>query len=144
MLQIAENALSNILSPDYVAQPTTVELIEQWEDLKRAEAQANAARLEVEAQLAQRLAAPEEGSKTHRFGEIKVVRENAFYYGGNVEKLQQFCGELEINPPLKLVVDDAAVKRMYKGERGTFDLLAGYDAVTRKAAKVSFTISRQV
>lgn len=53
---------------------TNVEtLCRDWLEAKRAETAANARRIEIEAQLAQAMEVPEEGSKTHKLDGFKVT-----------------------------------------------------------------------
>ena len=48
-------------------------LCRDWLDARKAENEANARRIKIEAQLAEALEVPEEGSKTHKTGSHKIT-----------------------------------------------------------------------
>lgn len=108
---------------------------------KAQEREAQQRRHALEDQLAQLLTAPEEGQKKHRIDEYSVVRENKYYYKGNIELLRPLCQELEIDLPVKEAINETALKRLRKASPTTFEILESEKAVTRTAARPSFQIS---
>lgn len=121
-----------------------LDLVREWEDARYEELDANLRRLNIETQLCELLSAPEEGQKSHRVGDYKVVRTNKFYYKGAADLLLPLAAELELDIPIKQEVSESALRKLYKSARTSFDIMESEGAIKRTLGKPSFEISRVV
>jgi hypothetical protein len=126
-----------------LAQPDTLELLQQWTDAKAEELHANLRRKQIEDQLAARTAdCPPEGQKTYKFPHWRVVRVNKFNYRGDIAKLLPLARELEIEPPVSPKISESACKRLRAKDPTTWEILVSEGAVACQEGKPQFDISQ--
>lgn len=119
-------------------------LLVQWEEAKAQEVQALARRREIEAQLCEHIAAPEEGQKTHRMGAFSITRTNGFSYSGKAERVIEVARELELPEPLvKYELWESAIKKLKKSDPTSFDILVSEGALVCKPRLPHFEICRK-
>lgn len=126
-----ENELTSNIAP----------LARAWLDAKRAENEANAARLKIEAQMQGALEIPQEGSKTHKVDGFKItVTQPVTRKLDEAEwaKVQVYC-PAEYRPiKTKIEADATGCKWLVENEPKLWALISG--AFETKPGKVGFKV----
>ena len=121
---------------------TPEQLVDQLVAAKKAEAEANKQRVQIEEQIIALFGNREEGAETHELGNgLKVTITGKLTYKANMEQLMQICGALPANMrPLKVEtkLDETGAKFLKNNEPEVWAMLA--KAITVSPAKTAVTI----
>jgi hypothetical protein len=119
----------------------TEALCRDWLEAKRAEAAANARRIEIEEQLAQALEVPEEGSKTHKLDGYKVTVSQPVSRKLDEAEWQKVSGKCppDMRPvKIKIEADATGCKWLAKNEPAIWKRIAS--AFETKPGKIGFKV----
>ncbi len=117
------------------------ELAKQWLALKKAESDAQAARLALENKMLEHLDVPPEGSKTHKIEGFKIVVDQPIYRKVDPIQWGKVRGRISADLwPIKTTIeaDSSGCKYLLKNEPEVWRLVAS--AFTAKPGKVGIKV----